>query len=322
MHRRSLVKLAVALLSLCFQHAAFAQTYPARPVRLIVAFAPGGALDLIARSVAQDLSEQWKQTVYVDNRAGAAGIIGTETAARATPDGYTILMGVTTTHGINPSLYTKLPYDAVKDFAPVSLVATIPHVLVVTPSMPVKTLSDFIAYAKAKHGLNYGSAGSGSPHHLAAEMLKTQTHIEAQHVPYKGTGPAMMAVMSGETDFMSVEITAAAPYIADGRLKAIALAAPQRMPGLNVPTFTEAGLKGFEVTSWYAIFAPAGTPADIVDKINKAVVTSVHHKEVSEKLSTLGALPIGSTPAQLATYETDQIALWAAAVKSSGAKAD
>jgi tripartite-type tricarboxylate transporter receptor subunit TctC len=320
-HGMATLALAIASAAACTQ--AVADEFPAHSVRLIAAFAPGGALDLIARSIAENMTQQWKQTVYVDNKAGAAGIIGTETAAKAPPDGYTLLMGVTTTHGINPSLYTKLPYDAIKDFAPVSLVATIPHVLVVNPAMPVSNLKEFIQYAKAKPGgLNYGSAGLGSPHHLAAELLRTKAGFEAQNVPYKGTGPAMLAVMSGEADFMSVEVTGAAPYLTGGKLKALAVASEHRMPGLDVPTFAEAGVPDFEVTSWYAIFAPAGTPPDIVDKLNKAVVAAVRSPAVKDRLSGLWAVPVGSTPDELLKFEKDDIARWAVAVKTSGAKAD
>ncbi len=301
---------------------ALASDYPERNIRLVAPFSPGGALDLIARSVGQQLNEQWKQPVIVDNRAGAAGIIGTEAVARAAPDGYTILMGVTTTHGINPSLYTKLPYDAVKDFAPVSLVATIPHVLIVNPRLPVHNLNEFVAYAKANPGLNYGSAGLGSPHHLAGELMKEQFKIDIQHVPYKGAGPAMLAVMSGEADFMSIEVTAAKPHILGGKLRPVALAAAKRLADMDVATFAESGAPGFEVTSWYAVFAPAKTPAAVLDKLNAGVVAAVNSNAVREKLSSLGALPIGSSRQELGQYIEREIARWAVAVKTSGARVD
>lgn len=322
MHRRFLLKLAAAALPLLATGSAFAQSYPSKPITLIAPFSAGGALDLIARSVGQKLQDEWGQSVVIDNKAGAAGIIGTQHVARAAPDGYTILLGATTTHGINPSLYQKLPYDAVKDFTPVSLVATIPHVLVVHPSLPVNSVSDFIKYAKSKPGLAFGSAGIGSPHHLAGEMLKTQAQLDLLHVPYKGSAPAMVAVMSGEVNFMSVEITAAMPHIRSGKLKPIAVAAPKRIPGIDLPTFAESGLPGFEVTAWYALFAPKGTPKDVIAKLNSATVKAVAMKDVKEKFASLGAVPVGGTPDELAVYVKAELGRWSAAVKSSGAKAE
>jgi tripartite-type tricarboxylate transporter receptor subunit TctC len=322
MHRRFLLKLAAAALPLLATGSAFAQSYPSKPITLIAPFSAGGALDLIARSVGQKLQDEWGQSVVIDNKAGAAGIIGTQHVARAAPDGYTILLGATTTHGINPSLYQKLPYDAVKDFTPVSLVATIPHILVVHPSLPVNSVSDFIKYAKSKPGLAFGSAGIGSPHHLAGEMLKTQAQLDLLHVPYKGSAPAMVAVMSGEVNFMSVEITAAMPHIRSGKLKPIAVAAPKRIPGIDLPTFAESGLPGFEVTAWYALFAPKGTPKDVIAKLNSATVKAVAMKDVKEKFASLGAVPVGGTPDELAVYVKAELGRWSAAVKSSGAKAE
>jgi tripartite-type tricarboxylate transporter receptor subunit TctC len=320
-----LLKLAVATLPLLATNGAFAQnaqTYPNKSITLVAPFSAGGALDLIARAVAQKLTEEWGQAVVVDNKAGAAGIIGTQHVARSAPDGYTILLGATTTHGINPSLYQKLPYDAVKDFAPVSLVATIPHILVVNPSLPVNNLSEFIKYAKTKPGLAFGSAGIGSPHHLAGEMLKSQAQLDLQHIPYKGSAPAMVGVMSGELSFMSVEITAAMPHIKSGKLKPIAVAASKRIPGVDLPTFAESGLPGFEVTAWYAIFAPQGTPKDVVAKLNSGIAKAVTMKDVKEKFASLGAVPVGGTSDELGAYVKAEISRWAGAVKSSGAKAE
>jgi tripartite-type tricarboxylate transporter receptor subunit TctC len=322
MHRRFLLKLAAAVLPLVAAGSAFAQSYPDKAITLIAPFSAGGALDLIARSVAQKLNDEWGQSVVVDNKAGAAGIIGTQYVARSAPDGYTILLGATTTHGINPSLYQKLPYDAVKDFAPVSLVATIPHILVVNPSLPINNLSEFIKYAKSKPGLAFGSAGIGSPHHLAGEMLKTQAQLDLLHVPYKGSAPAMVAVMSGEVSFMSVEITAAMPHIKSGKLRPIAVASAKRIPGIDLLTFAESGLPGFEVTAWYAIFAPKGTPKEVVAKLNSAIAKAVGMKDVREKFASLGAVPVGGTPDQLAMYIKTELGRWSAAVKSSGAKAE
>ncbi|MDB5842348.1 MAG: tripartite tricarboxylate transporter substrate binding protein [Herminiimonas sp.] len=322
MHRRFIVKLAAAVLPLLATcSTAFAQNYPNKTITLVAPFAPGGALDLIARTMAQKLQEDLGQSVVVDNKAGAAGIIGTQYVAKAAPDGYTLLLGATTTHGINPSLYTKLPYNAATDFAPISLIATIPHLLVVNPNLPVKNLGEFIRYARTKP-LTFGSAGIGAPHHLAGEILKTEAKLDMQHIPYKGTGPAMLAVMSGEIDFMSVEIAAAMPHIKAGKLRPLAVAAPKRVPSIDLATFAEQGIPGFEVTSWFAIFAPKNTPRDIVAKLNASLVKAVATDDVKSKFTTLGALPIGSSPDELRAYVDTEIVRWAAAVKSSGTKAD
>lgn len=320
MHRRLILKLAAAALPLLTAATpSMAQQFPERPITLVAPFSPGGALDLIARALAQKLHEDFGQSVVVDNRAGAAGIIGSQYVARSAPDGYTILLGATTTHGINPSLYPKLPYDAVNDFAPVSLVATIPHMLVANPNAPFNDLQGLLKHGKP---MSFGSAGIGSPHHLAGEMIKAQTKIDIQHVPYKGSGPAMMAVMSGELEFMSTEVTAAMPHIKAGKLKPIAIAATKRSPSLpEIPTFAEQGMPGFEVTAWYAIFAPKNTPKDVVSKLNRALAKAVRQPDVQEKFATLGATPIGGTPDELAAYVKKEIALWAAAVKASGATA-
>ncbi|MGV3655782.1 MAG: Bug family tripartite tricarboxylate transporter substrate binding protein [Noviherbaspirillum sp.] len=320
MHRRLILKLAAAALPLLTAAApSMAQQFPERPITLVAPFSPGGALDLIARALAQKMNEDFGQSVIVDNRAGAAGIIGSQYVARAEPDGYTILLGATTTHGINPSLYPKLPYDAVKDFAPVSLIATIPHMLVANPNAPFNDLQGLLKYGKP---MSFGSAGIGSPHHLAGEMIKAQTKIDIQHVPYKGSGPAMTAVMSGELEFMSTEVAAAMPHIKAGKLKPIAVAAATRSPSLpDVPTFAEQGMPGFEVTAWYAIFAPKNTPKDVVEKLNRSLAKAVRQPDVQQKFATLGATPIGGTPDELAVFMKKQIALWAAAVKASGATA-
>jgi tripartite-type tricarboxylate transporter receptor subunit TctC len=322
MLERSILTLAF-LLCVSAAPLANAQSFPNKPVQMVAPFAPGGALDLIARSLAKEMAQEWGHSVLVDNKAGAAGIIGTQHVARSAPDGYTIVLGATTTHGINPSLYKKLPYDAVEDFAPISLVATIPHVLVVNPAVPASTLREFIRHAKdTPNGLSFGSAGIGSPHHLAGELLKTSMQGSMVHIPYKGAGPAMAAVLSGEINFMSIEITAALPHIRTGKLKPIALASRQRLAGLDVPTFAESGMPGFELTSWYAVYAPKGTPANVVARLNAAVVKAIGTKEVNERLSSLGAAPIGSTPEQLAAHTKAEISRWALAVKASGASAE
>jgi tripartite-type tricarboxylate transporter receptor subunit TctC len=293
--------------------------FPSKPIRLIAPFAPGGALDLVARTAAQVISEQLGQPVVVENRAGAAGAIGSEFVARAPADGYTLLLGATTTHGINPMLQ-KLPYDALKDFAPVSLVATIPHIIVVNPQLPVNTIQEFIAYAKAKPGLTYGSAGTGSPHHLAGEMLKMLAGVDVVHVPYKGSGPAMSDLIGGQIQFMSIEYTAAVGNIKGGKLKALAVATPQRVPGIDLPTLAEAGLQGFEVTAWYAIYAPAGTPQDIVAALQGALAKGIRSGDARDKLASLNATAIGSTPEALGIFMRADMERWGRVIKAANVK--
>jgi tripartite-type tricarboxylate transporter receptor subunit TctC len=310
--------LAVLLVSL--SSAALGQGFPNKPIRLIAPFAPGGALDLIARGLGAKLSESVGQPVVVENRAGASGAIGSEAVARSAPDGYTLLLGATTTHGINPAFNPKsLPYDAIKDFSPVSLVATIPHALIVNPKLSVNTVPDLVKLGKSR-SLNYGSAGNGSPHHLAAELFKSLTGIEAVHVPYKGSGPALADLMGGSLDFISVEYTAAEPHVKSGKLKALATATAQRVPGIDLPTVTEAGYAGFEVTSWYAIFGPAGIPREVTQKLAGEIHKAVNDTDLRERLKGLGTTPIGSTPEALAAYQRSDIERWTQVVKTAGIK--
>ncbi|MFO0523416.1 MAG: Bug family tripartite tricarboxylate transporter substrate binding protein [bacterium] len=302
---------------------AFAQApkFPAKPVRVIAGFAPGGALDLNARIAAQAIQEQLGQPGIVENRAGASGVIGTEHVMRAAPDGYTLLLGAAGTHGINPVLQ-KLPYDPIKDFAPVSLVSSVPHVLVVHPSLPVKTLQDFVKFARANPGLNYASSGTGTIHHLAAEMLRSMIGAQFVHIPYKGAGPAMADVVSGQVPWMSIEYAPAAPMIKAGKLRAIALATPKRVVGIDVPTAAEGGVPGWEVTNWYAVFAPAGTSPEIVDTLSKAIARGLGSAEAKERLSSLGAIPIGGSPTELAALVKSELTRWSAIVKAANVKID
>jgi tripartite-type tricarboxylate transporter receptor subunit TctC len=302
--------------------ASFAQpAFPSKTIRLIAPFAPGGALDLTARVVGQVITEQLGQPVIVDNRAGAAGAIGSEQVARAAPDGYTLLLGATTTHGINPVLQ-QLSYDPIKDFTPVSLVVTIPHVLVVNPTLPVNTLSDLVKYARSKPGLTYGSAGTGSPHHLAGEMLKIATGIDITHVPYKGSAPAMSDVIAGQVQFMSIELTAAVSQLKAGKLRAIAIATAKRVPGVDLPTVGESGVPGFEVTAWYAVYAPARTPRNVVDTLSKAIARGLGSGEAREKLASLNAVTVGSTPEELTVHMRSELARWSKVIKTAGVKAE
>lgn len=299
---------------------AAAQAFPTKPLRLIAPFAPGGALDLIARGVGAKLSDSLGQPVVVENRAGASGAIGSEAVARAAPDGYTLLLGATTTHGINPAFNPKsLPYDAVKDFTPVSLVATIPHALVVNAKSPIHSAQDLVKAGKSR-SLNYGSAGNGSPHHLAAELFKSLTGIQAVHVPYKGSGPALADLMAGNLDFVSVEYTAAEPHVKSGKLRALATATRERVPGIDLPTVGEAGYSGFEVTSWYAIFGPAGIPPAVTQKLSAEIHKAVTQTDLRDRLKGLGTTPIGSTPEELAAFQRSDIERWTRVVKTAGLK--
>jgi tripartite-type tricarboxylate transporter receptor subunit TctC len=310
-------ELFASLFLLVFSTTLAAQPFPSKPIRLIAPFAPGGALDLIARGVGAKLSESTGQPVVVENRAGASGAIGSEFVARSAPDGYTVLLGATTTHGINPAFNPKsLPYDAVKDFTPISLVATIPHALIVNPRLPVGSVQDLVRLGKSR-SLNYGSAGNGSPHHLAAELFKSLTGIEAVHVPYKGSGPALADLMGGNLDFISVEYTAAEPHVKSGKLKALATATAQRVPGIDLPTVAEAGYQGFEVTSWYAIFGPAGMPADVTGRLSGEIHKAVTATDLRERLKGLGTTPIGSTPEVLAAYQRSDIDRWTKVVRTA-----
>jgi tripartite-type tricarboxylate transporter receptor subunit TctC len=310
-----------ALLALLLSaQAVFAQGFPSKPIRLIAPFAPGGSLDLIARGIGQKMSESTGQPVVVENRAGASGAIGSEAVAKSAPDGYTILLGATTTHGINPALNPNLPYDPVRDFTSISLVATIPHVIVVHPSLHVATIAEFVRLAKSRPGMAFGSAGTGSPHHLAGEMLKSMAGIEAVHVPYKGSGPALADLVSGQLQFMSVEWTIAEPHVKAGRLAALAIATAKRVPGIDLPTMAESGYPGFEVTAWYAIFGPAAMPEPVVSRLNAEIVKSLATPDLRERFAKLGVTPVGSSPVELAAHVRAELARWSQVVKTAGVK--
>ena len=302
----------------------YAQTYPARAVRMIVPFPPGGPNDILARVVSQKMSESLGQQIIVDNRGGAGGIIGTEAGAKAAPDGYTLLLSGTAALSINPSLHAKLPYDPVKDFAPISLLATAPSILIVHPTLPVKTVKEFVALAKKRPGqLNYASAGVGTPPHLAGELFKSMAGIDITHVPYKGGGPALTDLLAGQVELYFSGISSAIPLIREGRVKAIAVTSAKRssvMP--DMPTIAESGLPGYEVGNWYAILGPAGLPRDIVSRINTEIVKALKSQDTHKRVLELGADPVGSSPEQLASYMKAEIAKWAKVIKAAGIKAE
>ena len=317
--------ISVTLIACGVAGSAFAQTaanYPTKPVRFIAPFPPGGSTDLLARLVAQKLTEAWGQQVIVENRGGAAGTIGVELAARSAPDGYTIVMGHVGTFGVNPTLYPKLPYDAVRDFAPITVLATVPNGMAVHPSLPVKTASDFIALAKSRPGeLLYASGGSGSASHLAGEYFKLLTKINMVHVPYKGTAPAMTSMISGETTMTITGMVALGPHVKSHRLKLLGVATMKRLAiAPEVPTIHESGVPGYDANQWYGVLTPAAVPRDIVNKLHTDIVKVMMRPDVKERLAADGAEAVANTPEQFAAHIKAEIARWAPVVKASGAK--
>jgi len=290
-----------------------AQPYPAKPIRIVVPFPAGGNADIFARAYAQKLGDAWKQTPIVDNRAGAAGIIGSQFVARSPADGYTLLFGTTGTHTTNPAVYAKLPYDPVKDFAPVSNFADSPFLLVVHPSVPANTLQGLVALAKSRPGqLDYASFGAGSSAHLAGEMLRTMAGINIVHVAYKGGPPAVTDLVGGHVSLMFNSLPAVLPLVKAERLRALAVASARRAPTLpELPTFTEAGLSGFEAGSWYGVLAPAGTPREAITKLHAETVRMLALPDIKQKLATEGAEAIGNTPEEFAAQIQRDMARWA-----------
>jgi tripartite-type tricarboxylate transporter receptor subunit TctC len=302
---------------------ALSQTYPNKPIRLVVPFPPGGPTDILGRAIGAKLGESLGQPVIIDNRGGAGGGIGADNIAKSAPDGYSLLLGTTGTHTINPNLYSKLPYDPVKDFAPVSLVVKYLNILVVNPNVPAKSVAELIALAKQKPGeVTFGSAGNGSSNHLTAEMLATMTGVKMQHVPYKGSGPALNDVIAGQITFMFDQYSTVGPQIKAGKLRAIGIATRQRHPLLpDVPTIAET-IPGFEVSPWYGLFAPAGTPRDIVNRLNAELIKVMNLPEIHERMTTLGWDPVTDTPEEFAALIKSELAVWADVVKNSGARID
>jgi len=301
-----------------------AQTYPTKPIRLVVPFPAGGTTDILARAVAQKLSETLGQQVIVDNRPGAGGNIGSELVARSAPDGYTLLMGTVGTHAINVSLYPKLPYDPVKDFTPIVLVAGVPNVLVVNPSLPARSVAELIAYAKANPGkLNFASSGSGTSIHLSGELFKVLTGVQMTHVPYKGSAPALTDLVGGQVQLMFDNLPSSLAFIKAGKLRALAVTSKTRAAALpDVPTMVEAGVPDFEASSWFGILAPAGTPRDIVVRINAEVAKWLATPDAREKLAGQGAIAAGGAPEDFARHIASETAKWARVVKASGAKVE
>ena len=297
-------------------------SYPDKPIRFLVPFTPAGTADILARIVGQKLGERWHQQVVIDNRAGSAGLIGTEIAAKAPADGHTLMMGITANIAINPALYAKLPYDASRDFAPVTLIAKAPYLMVVTPGLPVKSVQDFIAYAKARPGqVNYASTGSGSAGHLTAELFASMAGVKMVHIPYKTSAAHVVDMASGQVHLFFGGILSTQPHIQSGKMRAIAITGAKRSPLMpELATVAESGLRGFEVVGWYGVFVPAGTPNVIVAKLNGEIVRILNLPEVGQRLAAEGAEISGNTPEEFAAYIRSEQAKWAKVVKISGAK--
>ena len=329
-NRRKVLAISAFIASIFVANGVMAQAaWPAKPVRIVVPFAPGGTTDILARAIAPELSRAFGQSFVVENRAGAGGNVGADLVAKSAPDGYTLLMGTVGTHGINKSLYSKLPYDPQKDFAPVTLVAGVPNVMVMNAetakTLNINTVPDFIRYARAHPGkFNMASSGNGTSIHLAGELFKSRTGIFMTHIPYTGSGPAMLGMVSGQVDVMFDNLPSSMAQIKAGKLKAFAVTSAQRSGAMpELPTIEEAGgLKGFEASSWFGLLAPAGTPADIVNRIQAETAKSLSSPAIKEKLLAQGAIPGGNTPAEFAKMIDSEIAKWAPVVKASGAKVD
>ena len=315
----------VTLLFVALAGAAAAQDYPSRPVRMVAPFAPGGATDVLTRIVSQKLYDRWGQTVIVDNRVGASGNIGAEFVAKsAAPDGYTLLMAGAP-HAINMSLFRNLRYDLARDLAPVSAVATFPSLIALHPSLPARSVKDLIALARSRPGqLNFGSAGNGSPNHLSMELFKTMAKVDMTHIPYKGgSGQMVTDLLAGQVQLASMGLPPSMPYVKAGKLRAIAVTSTKRSPLLpDVPTVAEAGLPGFDVSSWYGVFAPLGLSRELLTRLSGDIVAILGTPDMKERLASLGAEPAPMTPDEFGRFVQDEIAKWSKVVKESGAKID
>ncbi len=299
------------------------QAYPNRPIRIIVPLAPGGAGDIVARLFGSELSHVFNQQVVIDNRSGAGGIIGAEMAAKAAPDGYTLVL-VGGNHTIFPSLHKKMQYDMIKDFSPISMLAAYPHLLLVNPMLPIKTVKDLVALAKSRPGqINYSSGGNGSTAHMTAEFFKSSIVINVMHVPYKGATSALVAVVAGEADFAFYSASAAMQYVKPGRLRALATTGEKRsQSNPDLPTVAESGVKGFETLAWSGLLAPAETPKFVIMKLYNELVRILQIPETKERLAAIDFEPVGNTPEAFATYIQKDIQKWAKVVKDSGTKED
>jgi len=319
----ALPSLVAALLGGLAAPAAIAQAFPSKTVRLIVPFAAGGSTDIVARTVSARLTELWGQSVVVDNRAGGGTVIGTEIVAKAPPDGYTLLV-TPAPFTVNPSLLKKLPYDALNDFTPITLINTTPLVVVVNPGVPAKSIKELIALAKSKPGkLNFGSSGTGGSNHLAGELFNAMAGVKMVHIPYKGNAPALVDLVGGHVDLLFNGLTSAFALIKSDKIRALAVTSRERSPAMpELPTVSESGLKGFEAVAWNGISGPARLPRDIVNRVNADAVKIVNQPELRERLKAEGSDPVGSTPEQYAAFLREEIAKWARVIKLANVQAE
>ncbi len=320
----SLLVVLLAVAGVAAWQPAHAQSYPTKPIRMIIPYPPGGGSDTILRPFVQHLAERLGQPVVVDNRGGGGGSMGMEVTARATPDGYTIVAALTAQLAVNPALFKNLPYDPVKDFAPITLFADGPYVLVVHPSLPVKSVKELVELARKRpNQITYASSGNGSGGHLAAELLANMTGIKMLHVPYKGGGPALTGLLSGEVQVLFSTIAAGRGHIKDGRIRALGVTTARRPKAApDIPTIAEAGVPGYDSGVWYALLAPAGTPRAIIDRLNRETITVLKNPEFGKLLMGQAIDPIGSTPEELAQYIKSEIDKWAKVVKEAGLRID
>ncbi len=323
MNRPVLVRCALGVAVAVAAPLATAQSWPSRPIRVIVPFPAGGGIDTVARIIAPKMAESLGQPLVIENRVGAGGTVGTEVVARASADGHTLL-GAFASHAMNATLYRDLSYDTERAFAPISLIATVPNILVVHPSLPVKTVSDLIALARRRPGdINYASVGSGTPAHLSAELFNLMAGVKMTHVPYKGAPASIIGMITGEAQFTFTTVLIAMPHVKSGKLRAVAVTTRERSSSLpDVPTVNESGLKGYESVAWYGLLAPAGTPAPVIERLHAEVVRSTQTPEVRENLLRQGTDIVASTPARFAQVIREDIATWTRVVKAAGIKAD
>jgi tripartite-type tricarboxylate transporter receptor subunit TctC len=315
---------ALAFVFLFAAGQAYGQGYPDRAVRLVVPYPPGGAADVLARLVAIPMGEAIKQPIVIDNKGGAGGNIAAEHVAKSAPDGYTLLFGNVAVFSINPTLYKQVPFDPIKDFAPISLVASVPQILIVHPSLPVNSVSELVQYVKARPGkINYGSGGVGSATQLAVEWLKSMAGIDMVHVPFKGSGPGLAALTAGQVSLMIENMPSALPFVRGGRVRALAVSTAKRSAlAEQLPTIAESGFPGYDLSAWFGIQAPAGTPPAIVAQLNQAVVKSVQSPQIRERLATLGADPVTNSPEEFSAFIRSELPKWAKIIKVSGATAE
>lgn len=322
--QRGILRCLMLLAAVLVGGAAQADAFPTQPVKFVVAFPPGGTTDILARVFAKKMSESWGQSVVVENRSGAGGIIGTESVARAAPDGHTILLGTIGTHAVNTSLYKKISYDPEKDFTPVTLLATLPNVLAINPSLPFRNLKDLVDYARTNPGkLTYASAGAGTASHLAGEMLRRVAGIDIVHVPYRGSSPALTDLMAGHVSMTFDYMPSALPFVRSAKLRGLAVTGSARAKAApEMPTMIEGGLPDFNIVTWYAVFAPKGTPADVVGKIRNAIAQAAADPEIVKRLDDLAVDLVAGSPEELVRFQRAEIERWSRFIREANIKVD